>query len=394
MRLKRALLIAMSGLSLCAAFAAAADSRMTNMSTRGQVGTGDNVLIGGLIIPGSDSKVLVIRAISSSIDPSLVAAEDQLPDPFLQLFSSTGALIDSNNNWADHNNAGLIPTVLQPSQPNEAAIYTTLGAGAYTAIVSGIDASTGVALVEIYEVDQGEPTRLGNISTRGVAGTGDNVLIGGLIISGDTSMTVAIRAIGSSIDPAFVAESDQLQDPQLQLFSGPTQIEYNNNWQDAANSGDIPEGLRPTDPFESVILTTLAPGAYTAIVSGIGNTTGVGLVEVFEVNNAVATLSPAETFFRANVSDQVIQGNCRECHFAGGLATSTPLLYASNNAEDYHATNFEVSRSYIDGGTNRASMMLQRALGGLGHGGGPRYVATDQGYLDLEQFLGLLEDEL
>lgn len=227
---------------------ALADSRLQNMSTRGRVGTGDDVLIGGLIIPGTGSKTVVLRARAPSIDPALVATEDQLADPQLQLFSAEGVQLEYNDNWQEHAAAGLIPAALQPTHPSESAIYATLDAGPYTAIVSGVGATTGVALVEIFEVNASDPAKLSNISTRGVAGTGDNVMIGGLIISGDTPKTVAIRAIGPSIDPAFVAESDQLQDPQLQLFSGATQVEYNNNWQDAANAGDLPGGAAAHRP--------------------------------------------------------------------------------------------------------------------------------------------------
>ncbi len=371
---------------------ALADSRLQNMSTRGRVGTGDDVLIGGLIIPGTGSKTVVLRARAPSIDPALVATEDQLADPQLQLFSAEGVQLEYNDNWQEHAAAGLIPAALQPTHPSESAIYATLDAGPYTAIVSGVGATTGVALVEIFEVNASDPAKLSNISTRGVAGTGDNVMIGGLIISGDTPKTVAIRAIGPSIDPAFVAESDQLQDPQLQLFSGATQVDYNNNWQDAANAGDLPGGLRPTDPAESVILVTLDPGAYTAIVSGVNNTTGVGLVEVFEIETPAAA-ETAEAFFAENISAPVIQARCIACHAEGGIAMGTPLVYAADTVDGHLTNNFNLLRDYVAEDLSRTTHILQKARG-VNHTGGVIFTTDTAEYMALEAFVDLLAAEL
>jgi hypothetical protein len=121
---------------------------------------------------------------------------------------------------------------------------------------------------------------LANISTRGQVLTGNDVMIGGFVIQGDTPQTVVVRARGPSLAPFGI--SNFLANPVLQLFSGQTQIALNDNWQQAANAADIQaRGFAPTNAFESAILVTLTPGAYTAIVTGAGGTTGVGIVEVF-----------------------------------------------------------------------------------------------------------------
>ena len=257
----------------------AAASRLINIATRGRVGIGDAVLIGGLIIQGNAPKTVIIRAIGPSLANFDVAGV--LSDPQLQLFSGSTP-IDNNDDWRQHPRAAELPTRLQPSLEQESAIVATLEPGAYTAIVSGVNAAQGVGLVEIFEATSNEPMRLVNIATRGHVGTGDNVLIGGLIIQGDSPKTVVIRAKGPSLADFGVA--GVLANPQLQLFSGPTPIASNDNWQTDERVADLPVSLRPTNSSESVLVRTLQPGAYTAIVSGSGGTTGIGLVEVFELN--------------------------------------------------------------------------------------------------------------
>ena len=252
-------------------------SKLINISTRAFVGTGDSVTIGGLIIEGDVPKTVVIRAIGPDLANRNVAGV--ITDPQLQLFKGAD-LIDSNDEWDQHARKSEIPAHLIPNFQLEAVIVATLEPGAYTAIVRGNSATTGVGLIEIYEADD-SASRLENISTRGDVGTGDNVMIGGLIISGSQSKTVLIRAIGPSL--ANFDVPGPLLDPVLQIFSGQALVDSNDNWQTHANASNVPQNLQPTDPNESAILVTLLPGAYTAIVSGAGGSTGIGLVEVFEV---------------------------------------------------------------------------------------------------------------
>ncbi len=268
-------------------FAAPAPSgTFGNISTRLNVLTGDNVLIGGFIITGVDAKQVVLRAIGPSLADFGVSGV--LADPTLSLHDSTGAVIATNDNWMENSTADqtvLMNDKLAPTNPAESAIVRTLPAGAYTAIVSGVGNTTGVALVEAYDIDAAAASQLANISTRGLVQTGDNVMIGGFIIAGgsDASNTIVLRGIGPSLTPLGVAGA--LQDPTLALYdSNGDIITSNDNWMDSPDMQEIiDDHLAPTEDKESAILAVLAPGAYTAILSGVNGATGVGLVEAYNL---------------------------------------------------------------------------------------------------------------
>jgi len=249
--------------------------RLVNIATRGRVQTGDNVMIAGFIIGGSKAKKVLITARG----PSLAAqgVPGTLADPSVVLYSGATP-IDSNDDWQSHANAGQVPASLAPTNAKESAILTTLSPGAYTAIVFGVGNTSGVAIVEVFEIDLPEVPLI-NIATRARVETGDNVMIAGLIIQGDAPKTVLLTARGPSLAAAGVP--DTLADPKIQLYSGATEIDNNDDWQTRANSGSIPESQKPPNPKEAAILTTLAPGAYTVIVSGVGGQTGIAIVEVF-----------------------------------------------------------------------------------------------------------------
>jgi hypothetical protein len=254
-----------------------------NISTRAFVQTGDNVMIGGFIITGSGQKKVIVRAIG----PSLVnyGITNPLQDPTLELHDSTRAVIAFNDNWMDApNKQEIIDSGLAPSNNLESAILISLNPGAYTAIVRGVNNGTGIALVEGYDLDRTAGSKLGNISTRAFVQTGDNVMIGGLIIIGPDSDKVIVRAIGPSL--AQYGITDPLADPTLELHDGNgTVIAFNDNWMDAPNRQEIIDsGLAPSNNLESAILTSLSPGNYTAIVRGVNNTIGVALVEVYGLN--------------------------------------------------------------------------------------------------------------
>ena len=251
--------------------------RLANISTRMQVLTGNDVLIGGFIIGGTQPKTVVVRARGPSLIP--LGVPNALANPVLQLFSGA-TQIDANDNWQQAANAATIQSSgFAPSDPLESAIYTTLNPGAYTAIVTGANLGTGVAIIEVFEVDRPEVPLL-NIATRGKVLTGGDVMIGGFIIQGDAPQTVVVRARGPSLTAAGVPGA--LQDTVLQLFAGPTVIASNDDWQASPDAATIQAaGFAPSDPRESVIRITLNPGAYTAIVTGKNNTTGVGIIEVF-----------------------------------------------------------------------------------------------------------------
>ncbi len=266
--------------SVTATFAVATNPvRLGNISTRGQVLTGDNVMIGGFIIGGSTPKLVLVRARGPSMIPAGVV--NAMANPQVTLVDAAQSIIASNDDWGDAANSGAIAaTGLAPTNAFESAILVLLNPGAYTAVVSGVGGGTGVGIVEVFEVDQPEMP-LTNISTRGRVLAGDDVMIGGFIIQGHTSKTVLIRARGPSMIPAGV--TDALANPQVTLVdSAQTIIASNDNWGDATNAAAITAtGLAPTNALESAILVTLQPGAYTVVVSGVGGTTGVGIVEVF-----------------------------------------------------------------------------------------------------------------
>ncbi|XOV89507.1 MAG: FG-GAP-like repeat-containing protein [Pseudomonadota bacterium] len=264
-------------------------TRLQNLAVRGFVGTGDDVLIGGLVITGSMPKTVVIRARGPALAEAGLA--DVLADPELALFQGA-AILDSNNDWATHPGVDLIPADLKPADyPSEAIIATTLPPGAYTAIVSGHNESTGIGLVEMFEVNDTGYTRLQNISARAFTGAGDRVAIGGLVISGPTAKKVVIRAKGPSLVEAGV--QDSLFNPMLTIFSGSKAIMQNDNWDSNANAGKacIPLDLQPDNWLESAVFLNLQPGAYTAIMEGADGGSGIGIVEVFEVLEEVSTSS-------------------------------------------------------------------------------------------------------
>jgi alpha-tubulin suppressor-like RCC1 family protein len=253
-------------------------ARLVNISTRMQVLTGDNVMIGGLTIGGSTPKTVVIRARGPSLTAQGVPGV--LADPVLQLFSGPNP-IGINDDWTEASNAAAIQASgYAPLDSLESAIMVTLDPGGYTAIVSGYQQGTGVGIIEVFEVDQTN-TPLINIATRGRVLTGADVMIAGFIIQGDGPQNVVVRARGPSLTAAGV--TGVLANPQMQLFSGPTQIGSNDNWGNASNAAQIQSsGFAPLDPLESAIMVTLQPGAYTAIVTGVAGGTGVAIVEVFK----------------------------------------------------------------------------------------------------------------
>ena len=256
--------------------------RLQNISTRAFGHTGDNAMIGGFIITGSGQKKVILRAIG----PSLInhGITQPLQNPTLELHDHTGALIASNDNWTDApNRQEIINSGLAPSNNLESAILTSLNPGAYTAIVRGVNNGTGIALVEGYDLDPTAGSKLGNISTRALVQTGDNVMIGGIMINGLDSDKVIVRAIGPSLAQHGV--TNPLHDPTLELHNGEgAVIAFNDNWKDSQQAEIQATGLAPSNDAESAIVQTLTPGNYTAIVRGKNDTIGVALVEVYGLN--------------------------------------------------------------------------------------------------------------
>jgi len=250
---------------------------LANISTRLSVGTGDNVLIGGFIITGTGDKNVIVRALGPSLGAQNVAGA--LVDPVLELHDHTGAIIAMNDNWKDSQQAEIEATTIPPTDDHESAIVRRLTPGDYTAIVRGKNNGTGVGLVEAYGLDG--TAKAANISTRGLVQTGDNVMIGGFIILNTGIPTsILVRAIG----PSLTGLANAMTDPTLELrdLNG-TLIDSNDNWQETQRSEIEATAIPPTDNRESAILATLPSGNYTAIVRGKNNSTGVALVEAYNI---------------------------------------------------------------------------------------------------------------
>jgi hypothetical protein len=257
---------------------------LLNIATRAKVQTGDNVTIAGFIIGGFDAKQIIVRGIGPSLTTKGVPGA--LADPSVELFDDTGASIAVNDNWQDTQATEIQAAGLAPTDSHESAILATLNPGNYTAVLHGVNNGVGVGLVEVYDIDQ-QPSlgELTNISTRARVETGDNVLIGGIIIQEGEAGHLIVRAMGPSLANQHVAGA--LADPTLDLYDASgAKIMSNDNWNDdAAQSAQLQkEGLAPTDTHESALSVALNPGNYTAIVRGKGDTTGVGLVEFYKLN--------------------------------------------------------------------------------------------------------------
>ena len=273
--------------------------RLSNISTRAFVQTGDNVLIGGFIIQGTQTKRVIIRAIGPEL--TQYGVPNALFNPTLELHDRMGALIGSNDNW-QHTIIGGIITMNQvqdirnsgyaPGDGRESAIIADLSPGNYTAILHGVNNMTGVALVEVYDLSANADSILVNISSRAFVQTDDNVMIGGFVIQGTQPKKVIIRAIGPELTRYGVPNA--LPDPTLGLHDHTSAlIASNDNWQTTVIGGVITKdqvtdiqnsGHAPTQPTESAIIATLPPGNYTAIVRAKNIIVGVALVEVYDLD--------------------------------------------------------------------------------------------------------------
>ena len=242
-------------------------------------------MIGGFIITGSAPKRVAVRGLGPSLANSGIT--DVLADPILELRDSSGVLILENDDWQDTPIFGepLMNLGLGLPHPKESGFVATLPPGAYTAILAGKNGGTGVGLVEVYDTDQGADSQLANISTRGFVQTGDNVMIGGFILGDSNGITsVAVRGIGPSLSQSGL--SNVLADPTLELRdSNGVLLIANDNWQnDAVSAAElIARGLAPQNSLESGIFSSLPPGAFTAILAGKNRSTGIGLVEIYNV---------------------------------------------------------------------------------------------------------------
>jgi hypothetical protein len=260
--------------------AASAPSR--NVSMRGEILGGDKNLVAGLIITGTESKRVVLRAMG----PSLAAAwvSGVLPDPVLRLFNSSNHEIASNDDWQSDSRASEIQEVgLAPGNSTESATALTLAPGSYTIEVNGKNATTGIGVVEVYDISPGVNSTLANLSGRGWVGVNNQALIGGFIIGGTGNAKVIARAIGPSL--ANFGVTAVLSDPILTVYDrNGNSIGTNDNWQDDANAAAVASyQLVPTNPREAATFLELVPGNYTVVIRGVSGGIGIGMIEIFNV---------------------------------------------------------------------------------------------------------------
>ncbi|MEY2572811.1 MAG: hypothetical protein QOJ87_1024 [Verrucomicrobiota bacterium] len=275
-----------------------------NISGRVVVQTGDKVGIAGFIVKGSGFKRVIARAIGPSLKVNGNPVTGRLMDPVLELHDSNGATL-TNDNWRTGGQETEIQqSGLAPADDHEAAIIRTVPAGNYTAVISGAGNSSGIGLVEVYDLgsvgaaekeerterDPDAPqatVELGNLSVRADVQTDDNVLIDGIILRGGTSKRVFFRALGPSVKSNGVPVPGTLQNPILELRdANGAQLQLNDDWQQATNASEIQAtGLAPSDPKESAILTSLTSGNYTTILRGVNRSTGIALSEAYKLDN-------------------------------------------------------------------------------------------------------------
>jgi inosine/xanthosine triphosphate pyrophosphatase family protein len=217
-----------------------------------------------------------------------------LAQPVLTLFNSAGNQIATNTGWNTASNAAQIASAITttgafalPLDSADSALLISLTPGAYTAEISGLDSTTGVALAEVYEVKSGDPELI-NISTRAFVNTGSSVEIGGFVVTGSQPAKVLVRAIGPTLSQFGV--TGVLAQPSLSVVdSSGNAFASNTGWSTDANAATVASEMAavgafplPTGSADSVLLLTLTPGAYTAVVSGVNGTSGVALVEVYQ----------------------------------------------------------------------------------------------------------------
>jgi len=257
-------------------------AQAVNISGRARVESGQGTVISGFILTGPTAKRVGVRALGPSL--ANFGVSGPLADPVVLLTRGDGSLVMANDNWKNTQQAEITGAGLAPPDNREAALIATLPAGNYTAVVSGKNGGTGVALAEVYDLDQAADSRLANISTRATVGTGSNVLIGGFITGSKIGATqVAIRALGPSLQQFGIANS--LPDPWLALYNANgTVLASDDNWQTHPNQAAAiaSYGLAPPNDLESAIAISLAPGRYTATVTGKNNQTGIGLLEIYD----------------------------------------------------------------------------------------------------------------
>lgn len=258
---------------------------LLNNSTRLITGSSDNVMIGGFIIGGNGKKKVVVRGIGPSLAVGKTPVAGRLMDPVIELHKSDGSVVMANDDWKETQRTEIQQTGLAPKDDRESAIVVSLDPGNYTVILSGKNGTSGIGLVEAYDVDEAAAARLLNLSTRGNVRTGDNVMIGGVIVGGNGYAHVIFRGLGPSLSFNGAPIPGTLQNPTLDLRdANGQQLAFDDNWKDSQRAEIEKSGLAPKDDREAAIIGFYPAGHYTAILRGKKDTTGIGLVEFYKLN--------------------------------------------------------------------------------------------------------------
>lgn len=271
-----------------------AAQRLVNVSTRSRSSTGNNVAIAGFVIGGEESKTVLIRAVGPTL--AKFGVSGAMTSPKLELYQGA-KVIGTNSGWATAKNAAEMSAAAKralafdlEANSLDAVIYTTLAPGSYTAAVSNNASTDGVALVEVYDLSAPSVgQKLLNISTRSVVGTGENMMIAGFVVSGSVPKRVLIRGVGPSLASYGLTASTLLARPQVELLRGSTRVAINSGYAASADAAAIVSASAQVGAFplannnEAALLLSLEPGSYTAQVSGVGGTSGIAIIEVYEV---------------------------------------------------------------------------------------------------------------
>lgn len=278
-------------------------SRLGNISTRGMAGTDANAMIAGTVIAGTVPKQVLVRGIGPALGQ--FGVPNVISDPVLSVYDSAGRLVATNTRWSTNLNANAIAAASTnsgafslPPASRDSALLLTLTPGAYTFQLTNATGTAGNALVEAYDLEPlgASNARTLNISTRGFVGTGDNILIAGLVVQGKSSRTLLVRGIGPSLTSFGVTNA--LADPVVRIVGeGGTVLATNDNWAEttltngrAIDADEVRAATAATGAFpltagsrDAALLVTLVPGNYSLQVSGAGSTTGIALVEAYDV---------------------------------------------------------------------------------------------------------------
>ena len=336
-----------------AAAAESATARIVNIATRAQIGGSAGTPIAGFVVSGSGTKKMLVRACGPALTGFGVSGA--LADPGLSLVSGATTM-GSNDNWlaTDAATMSAVGAFALTSGSRDAALVTTLASGAYTAPVTVTGGGIGVALLEVYDASNSDTSTVVNASTRAFVGTGDNVLIPGFVISGTGSLQLLIRAVGPGLTNFGV--SGVLADPTITLFRGTTALATNDNWSSASNAAGMASAATAVGAFalttgskDAVILTSLPAGSYTAVVSGVGNTTGTALVELYSLG-ATATTDTSTSFtpkFARIPGGSYVMGDSFN-YVDPGHPSDEILLHPVTISSFYMSTTLLTCREYCD----------------------------------------------